>query len=430
MRPRRPDSLAAEAAFRNRLKELGAELLEPEWLGSGRPHRVRCDAGHECRPRPGDVRKGHGICVTCTGKDPRAAEAAFRERLAELGAVPLYETWLGTNRPHHIRCAAGHDCYSRPAHVRDGGGVCRVCVGHDAAAAEEAFRERLIELGAEPLYEIWLGVHVPYHVRCHAGHDCYPRPANAQRWGICRACIGRDPHALETAFRSRLAELGAELLESEWLGALQKHRIRCSAGHDCYVRPNQVQQRYGICRTCAGHDPAAAAAAFGTRLAELGATLLEQEWLGADRPHLVRCSQGHLCRPTPGNVSQGNGVCRVCRGGVWDAFYVVTSAEAVKFGVTSGDPRPRLRTHIRAGFTEVVRLATGLPGTTAPDTESAVRSALAIAGEKPVQGREYFDASCLALVLDVADSWLDAPAKATGDAGAVTVWLQDELFAA
>lgn len=72
----------------------------------------------------------------------------------------------------------------------------------------------------------------------------------------------------------------------------------------------------------------------------------------------------------------------------------------------------------------------GLPGTAAPDAERAVLAALAMAGEKPVKGREYFDRSCLALVLDVADSWLTAPVKAESDAAAATVWLQDELFAA
>jgi hypothetical protein len=57
--------------------------------------------------------------------------------------------------------------------------------------------------------------------------------------------------------------------------------------------------------------------------------------------------------------------------------------------------------------------------------------------EKPVRGREYFDAPCLALILalilDVADSWLVAADKrpeAIENAGVATVWLQEELFAA
>lgn len=354
-----------------------------------------------------------------------AAEAAFRARLEELGATLVEPDWLGSKAKHRAICAAGHSCTPTPNYVQSGGGICRVCVGHDVAAAEAAFRARLLDLGAVPLYETWLGTSAPHHVRCRAGHDCYPRPGNvSQGWGICGACVGRDPRVLEAAFRSRLAELGAELLESEWLGALKKHRIRCGAGHECSVKPNQVQQGYGICKTCAGHDPVAAADAFRARIAELGATLLEPGWLGSDQPHRVRCPLGHLCRPTPANVSQGNGICRVCRGGVWDAFYVVTSGEAVKFGVTTGDPRPRLGRHAAQGFTEVVRLATGLPGTIAHDTERAVLSALAMAGVKPVQRREYFDSSCLALILDIADSWLTPPVIAPRR------WVQDELFAA
>jgi hypothetical protein len=80
--------VAAEVGFRVRLAELGAELLEP-YKSSGTPHHVRCAAGHDCYPTPGQVRDGIGICRTCSGQDPAAAEANFRERLAELGAVLL-----------------------------------------------------------------------------------------------------------------------------------------------------------------------------------------------------------------------------------------------------------------------------------------------------------------------------------------------------
>ena len=40
------------------------------------------------------------------------------------------------------------------------------------------------------------------------------------------------------------------------------------------------------------------------------------------------------------------------------------------------------------------------------DTENAVKAALALAGAKPIRGTEYFDISCLALILDVAEGWL------------------------
>lgn len=64
-KPRQQKSIRAEEAFRARLDELGAELLEPRWLGSKVAHRALCTRGHRCNPRPADVNQGRGICVTC-----------------------------------------------------------------------------------------------------------------------------------------------------------------------------------------------------------------------------------------------------------------------------------------------------------------------------------------------------------------------------
>ena len=273
-------------------------------------------------------------------------------------------------------------------------------------------------------------------VRCAAGHECKPVPGRVIAGvGICRTCTGQNPAVAEAQFRERLAELGAELLEP-YINSVTRHHVLCAGGHDLYLRPGTVQAARVIgrviCVICAGKGPGVAEAAFRARLAELGATLLEPEWLGTSRPHRVRCAQGHLCRPTPGNVSQGHGVCRFCAGSEWDAFYVVTGGGVVKFGITTGEGRPRLLKHAAEGYAEVVRLVTSLPGSVALDTENAVKSALALAGEKPLQGREYFDGSCLALILDVADSWLAAaevPAEIISTA-LPCAWAQDGLFAA
>jgi hypothetical protein len=64
-----------------------------------------------------------------------------------------------------------------------------------------------------------------------------------------------------------------------------------------------------------------------------------------------------------------------------------------------------LAAHRRAGFDEVVRLMTDLPGIVAPEIESAILATLALAEVVPVKGWEYYDISALAIVLDVADSW-------------------------
>lgn len=501
MRPRRPDSLAAEAAFRARLEELGATLLEPEWagalhrhhircsrghdcylrpsdvrpgkgicrrctssrlnspraqraeaefrarlaelgatplygtwLGVGQPHRVRCASGHECHPRPSGLQQGEGICRTCARNDPSAAEAVFRERLAGMGARPLFQEWGGSDTPHHVLCSAGHDCYPRPGNVRSGWGICKTCAGKDPAVTESTFLARLAEMGCVPLYEKYQGRNKPHHVRCSAGHDCSPRPESVLRGsGVCRICARRDPGTAETAFRARLAELGAELL-SPYTRSQDQHHVRCSAGHDCYPRPNDVQQGIGICRTCAGQDPVVAEMRFRKQLRMLGAVPVYTQWRGVNRPHHVRCIAGHDCYPHPSNVVSGQGICLPCAGQAHSVFYVLAHdmKPVVKFGISSHDGRARLRRHSAHGYTRVHRLITDLNEGVARRAEDAVRSAVALAGEKPVLGREYFDISCLALILDVADSWLaadDAP-HASASIEVPQNWVQDMLFAA
>lgn len=287
-------------------------------------------------------------------------------------------------------------------------------------AAEAYFRTRLSELGATLLEPAWLGYKEPHRVRCAAGHDCKPRPYCVQNGqGICRTCgyiaaAQRKSRAAETVFRARLAELGATFLESEWLGATRPHHVRCAAGHECRPRPADVQQGHGVCRICGGNDPTASEARFRALLTEQGVVLLEPKWLGTNSPHRVRCTAGHLSTPRPEHVRHRNLICRLCAGRIRDAFYVVVTADAerLKFGVTSGDPRRRLASHRRSGYTEIIRLITGLPDSVAMKIEAACREALRLAGAKPIRGREYFDGSALALVLDIADHYLPADRKA------------------
>lgn len=356
-RRRRHDSIAAEAEFRKRLEELGATLLEETWLGNGRPHRVRCAAGHECSAYPHAVRRGQGICRTCAGNDPRAAEAAFRANLEHAGATLLEPTWLGVDRPHRARCAAGHECTPYPSAVRRG-------------------------------------------------------------QGICRTCARKDPAAAEAAFRRRLEELGATLLEPRWLGNKRPHRVRCAAGHEVTPRPNNVQQGDGICRTCAGLDPNEAEAAFRARLAAAGATLLEPRWLGVDKPHRVRCANGHEAAPTPSNVRRGQGICQACSY-TWDIFYVVRDPQRgiIKFGVTSNDPRVRLAAHARNGFTEVLRLHTNVSDGIA--LERSATLALQAAGHQPVQGREYYPGDAQDLILELVDGLLTSQPE---EEGQLSLW--------
>jgi hypothetical protein len=225
----------------------------------------------------------------------------------------------------------------------------------------------------------------------------------------------------EAAFRARVEELGGVLLESVWLGSTQPHRVRCPEGHEVAPRPQSLKAGNGLCSRCAqiNHPVATgtakraqrsttAEAAFRARVEELGGVVLEDGWKGNQQPHRVRCAAGHECAPRPNNVTQGSGFCLVCTWASQDVVYVVVdqSRQLVKFGITSGDPRPRLRSHASDGFTDVVMVRQGLPAGRAFQAEQDTIRLLRSYGVKPVQGREYFPASWLGVILDQ----LDAPA--------------------
>lgn len=256
------DTASAEARFRARLAELGATMLGP-WRGVDAPCKVRCANGHIRSPRPGPVTRGvKGLCAACAG-DPANSEARFRARLTELGAELLEPKWLGVHKPHEVRCAAGHICAPHPNGVINrGDGICRDCASASLAdislklpgsvAAEARFRSLLSELGAKMTEPRWLGTNRPHLVRCAAGHICTPTPNNVFRGqGICRGCGGNDPVAAEARFRAILAEHGAAMLEP-YQGVHSAVRVRCANGHVCAPHPSGILSGGGICRTCAG----------------------------------------------------------------------------------------------------------------------------------------------------------------------------------
>ena len=353
----------------------------------------------------------------------RAAEATFRALLDELGADLLEPSWRGSHVPHRVRCPVGHDCFPRPTNVQMGEGLCGVCGKIAAGRTQSArawakFRTRIEELGGTVLETEWLGSSVSHRVICPEGHKCYLKPCNLipARRGVCRVCSGRDPVAVWAAFRQRVEAMGGRVLEPGYLGSGKPHHVRCSQGHDCYPAPGNVRQGNGICKACAGQDASVAWAQFRTAVAACGGTVLESEWLGSQTPHHVRCREGHDCYPWPTSVQRGIGICRMCVGKIYDAFYVVAGARSLKFGVTSGDPRPRLRDHRRDGYDSVKFLRTDMGAGAAWDLEKKVKVALFASGYTPVKGAEYFPIETLPLLLRLVDESLASGVVRYGDA--------------
>lgn len=277
-----------------------------------------------------------------------------------------------------------------------------------SVAAEQAFRDRVAEFGGTVVGH-YVNRRNPVECLCGHGHACRPSPGDIQRGqGLCLVCAGRDPATAESAFRERVAASAARVV-GPYLGSHTPVTLICAYGHECQPQPAHLQQGRALCGTCSARAvakarAAAAEGAFRARVWALGGRVVGK-WVGTTVPVECVCAEGHACFPWPNNTQRGVGICRKCKSKVWDVFYVTTSPAKgrLKFGVTSKDERRRLATHRAAGYPEAVRVIRDLPSALA--LERHVRAALRDAGDAPVQGREYFDISVLALVLDVVDGW-------------------------
>lgn len=109
-------------------------------------------------------------------------------------------------------------------------------------------------------------------------------------------------------FREALAELGATPMYDEWTGSQRPHAVRCVNGHLAQPWPAAVFRGQGICRECVGMGAEGAWARFRERMAAQSIEVLEPEWLGATTHHRIRCSFGHESLTVPNNKA-GCGTC-------------------------------------------------------------------------------------------------------------------------
>jgi hypothetical protein len=398
------------ADFRVKVEALGGTVLGVYVNNQNKVH-VRCSAGHDCFVMPNSVQQGKGICGFCAGNGAAGAEAAFmefRSRVEAQGGRVLEPKWLGNHTGHYVICAAGHDCYPRPATVRyRGSNICVTCsyVGRNDAksnATWAAFKARIEALGGTVLEPYWLGNNTPHRVRCCEGHEGATAPNHLLSGrGMCRTCVGQDPIAAEKKFRSKVAELGGTVLGA-YVDTRTPVHVRCKEGHDNHPWPGAVSWGQGICGTCVGMSPAVAEADFIQRVAVLGGTVLGK-YIKSVAPVLVRCPAGHDCYPIPSNIRRGQGICRLCKGKVWDVFYLMAGKYSFKLGITSGDPNGRIRDHHPNGYTKLVLLFTRLPGTVAKNLEDKLKRDLPASCYPPIERTEIFANDALNLALYIID---------------------------
>ena len=345
-----------------------------EWLEAPArttdPTPARClECGHEWKPRPSNVYKGHG-CPRCAGV-VRVTPEQYATRAAAVGIE-----WLET-----------------PAHT----------------LARTPARCLRCDYGAD-------GTWTPWASTIYMGRGC-PR------------CAGILPITPEEHHR-RAAAAGVAWLEPPTNTRLPTPArcLTCGYGEDRSWSPWPIAVYRGHgCPECAGNAPIAPEQ-YAAR-----AAAVDIEWLavpaGANSPTPARClvcghGEDRTWTPWPSGVRDGSG-CPACAGYGFDpslpaVLYVVINdaARIGKFGITASESG-RIAKHGRDGFDRLALCVDYAHGHLAREDEQRIRDAvLQVSPAAIMRGREYVDldvvpeSDLVALIEGVAGS---------GDAGGVII---------
>jgi hypothetical protein len=164
----------------------------------------------------------------------------------------------------------------------------------------------------------------------------------------------------EQEFLASVAQQGGRLASgARYVDSATPVAVICALGHTWRATPRNVQQGWGICDPCGKAAAKAktgaarvekAASSFLARVESQGGRLASgARYIDNNTPVDVVCANGHLCRPRPGSVQKGRGVCAKCNV-TFDRVYLLTHErhQAVKVGIASGSSR--VRSHVARGY--------------------------------------------------------------------------------
>jgi hypothetical protein len=174
------------AAFHESITKLGGRIVGG-YKNANTPVKCVCPRGHRCSPIPNNIRKGQGMCPTCSGNNGAAARREFLENIAHLGGTVLGK-YVNCDTPVDCLCRKGHHCSPYPGSIHAGQGMCRTCAGNNPDVARKIFEDNIERHGGQVL-GIYKNNHTPVECRCPSGHKYLVNPhdarADSDSCGIC-----------------------------------------------------------------------------------------------------------------------------------------------------------------------------------------------------------------------------------------------------
>lgn len=234
------------------------------------------------------------------------------ERAQNKGWTVISKYFISDATKMNFLCAQGHPRSVTPSDLRNSRDrlLCDECNGRARHLCIQRFHDSIAALGGKVIGE-YKGRNIGVHVQCAFGHDCYPCPGSiASGQGMCKICTQTDSKTAEANFHRNVENLGGKVIGS-YEGAFAKVECRCSQDHICYPTPANLRNGQGMCRRCTGLLPEMSKERFHDNIKALGGKVIG-EYTYSDAPVECECPEGHKCNPYPSNIGRGQGMCLEC----------------------------------------------------------------------------------------------------------------------
>ena len=177
-----------ERRFVKNIEKLGGRVTG-EYVGDKLHIACVCKNGHNCSPIPNNIRRGQGMCKICVCKDSETSKINFINNIEVKLEGRVIGEYKGKDIPIECICKQGHICNPRPSSIRDGNGMCRICVEQDPKTAKQNFITTIEKKFEGQVIGEYKGCDTPVDCICKYGHKCNPRPNNIKTGqGMCNRC--------------------------------------------------------------------------------------------------------------------------------------------------------------------------------------------------------------------------------------------------
>jgi hypothetical protein len=167
----------------------------------------------------------------------------------EKGGDCLSQKYINNKTNLRWRCDEGHEWNANPDNIKNKGTWCPECAGRKKLTIKD-MHELAESRGGKCLSEEYSRSHNKLKWQCSKGHEWEAASYSIKNQGTwCPECAGNKKYTIKDMHELAKSRSG-ECLSKNYLGAREKHKWRCTLGHEWEATPSNIKTKNSWCPKC------------------------------------------------------------------------------------------------------------------------------------------------------------------------------------